>query len=74
MVSNTMMIRNHITIDTEILTEERLAEDFSRVQDEIAEQIRKYETECPRLNPELGNDAEEFVHVPVYTYEIHAAS
>ena len=55
------------------LTEKQLAEDFDRVQREVAEQIRKYEEAYPELarHPHSGD---EVVRQPVYAYEIHAVS
>ena len=57
----------------EELTEKQLAEDFERVQREVAEQIRKYEKEYPDLaSPPYNGD--EVVRQPIYTYDIHAAT
>lgn len=55
----------------EELTEKQLAEDFDRVQREVAEQIRKYEEAYPDLAGQRA-DGDEVVRQPVYTYDIHA--
>ena len=55
----------------EELTEKQLAEDFDRVQREVAEQIRKYEEAYPDLAGQRA-DGGEVVRQPVYTYDIHA--
>lgn len=57
----------------EDLTEKQLAENFEKVQREVAEQIRKYEQAYPDLaHPPQSGD--EVVQQPVYAYEIHAVS
>ncbi len=57
----------------EELTEKQLAEDFKKVQREVAEQIREYEQAYPELaHPPYSGD--EVVRQPIYTYDIHAAT
>ncbi len=57
----------------EELTERQLAEDFEKVQREVAEQIREYEKAYPELaRPQDSGD--EVVQQPVYAYDIHAVS
>ncbi len=57
----------------EELTEKQLAENFEKVQREIAEQIREYEQAYPELaHPQDSGD--EVVQQPVYAYDIHAVS
>ncbi len=57
----------------EELTEKQLAEDFEKVQREVAEQIREYEKAYPELaHPPYSGD--EVVRQPIYTYDIHASS
>ena len=57
----------------EELTEKQLAENFDKVQREVAEQIREYEKAYPELaHPHESGD--EIVQQPVYAYDIHAAS
>jgi hypothetical protein len=56
----------------ENLTEQRLAEEFDKIQREVADQIRKLDTTYPELSP--PSSGEEVVRQPVYTYEIHAVS
>ena len=57
----------------EELTEKQLAEDFEKVQREVAEQIRQYEQAYPELaHPPYSGD--EVVQQPVYAYDIHAVS
>ena len=55
------------------LTEKQLAEDFDKVQRDVAEQIRQYEQAYPELaHPQdSGDDA---VQQPVFAYDIHASS
>jgi hypothetical protein len=55
------------------LTEKRLAEDFEKVQREVADQIREYERAYPdHVHPPYSGD--EVVQQPVYAYDIHAVS
>jgi hypothetical protein len=55
------------------LTEKQLAENFEKVQREVADQIRKYEQAYPELaHPSESGD--EFIHQPVYAHDIHASS
>lgn len=55
------------------LTEKQLAEDFEKVQREVAEQIREYEKAYPDLaHPPYTGD--EVVRQPIYTYDIHAVT
>ena len=57
----------------EELTEKQLAENFEKVQREVADQIREYEKTYPELaHPPYSGD--EVVRQPSYTYDIHAAS
>ena len=57
----------------EELTEKKLAEDFDKIQREVAEQIREYEKAYPDLaHPSESGD--EVVQQPVYAYDIHAVS
>jgi hypothetical protein len=57
----------------EELTEKRLAEDFERVQREVADQIRQYKRAYPDLaHPPYTGD--EVVRQPIFTYDIHAVS
>ncbi len=57
----------------EELTEKQLAENFEKVQREVAEQIREYEKAYPDLaHPQESGD--EVVQQPVYAYDIHASS
>jgi len=57
----------------EELTEKKLAEDFEKVQREVAERIRQYEQAYPELaHPQDG--ADEYVQQPVYAYDTHASS
>ncbi len=57
----------------EKLTEKQLAENFEKVQREVAEQIRQYEQAYPELaHPTYTGD--DVVRQPIYTYDIHAAS
>ena len=57
----------------EELTEKQLAENFEKVQREIAEQIREYEKAYPELaHPQESGD--EIVQQPVYAYDIRAVS
>ena len=57
----------------EELTEKQLAENFEKIQREVAEQIREYEKAYPDLahTPYTGD---EVVRQPIFTYGIHAAS
>ncbi len=57
----------------EELTEKQLAEDFEKVQREVADQIREYEKVYPELahRPYTGD---EVVRQPLYTYDIHAVT
>ena len=57
----------------EQLTEKQLAEDFEKVQREVAEQIRQYEHAYPELARPLES-GDEIVQQPVFAYDIHAAS
>jgi len=58
---------------TNKLTEKQLAENFEKVQREVADQIRKYEQAYPDLaHPQDSGD--DVVQQPVYAYDIHASS
>lgn len=55
----------------EKITEKQLADDFEKVQREVARQIREYEKAYPELaRPVYTGD--EVVRQPIYTYDIHA--
>lgn len=57
----------------EELTEKQLAENFEKVQRDVADQIREYEKAYPELaHPTYTED--EVVGQPIYTYDIHAAT
>jgi len=57
----------------EEITEKQLAEDFEKVQREVAEQIREYEKAYPELAHPLES-GDEVVQQPVFAYDIHAVS
>lgn len=57
----------------EELTEKQLAENFDKIQREVAEQLREYERTYPDLaHPPASGD--EVVQQPIYSYDIHAVS
>lgn len=58
---------------TDKITEKQLAEDFDRIQREVAEQIRKYDDLYPEL-ARLPYRGDEVVRQPIYHYEIHAVT
>lgn len=55
----------------EKLTEKQLAENFKKVQREVAQQIREYEQAYPEL-AHTRESGDEVVQQPIYTYEVRS--